>query len=129
MRGRPGRRPAVDQLNAAVAPLSCGPACDAPRVTDEPPGDEAVPGVAPDPTAALPVLRTLEVDGERFDVRRDDGSTYYDWVSGPNAGYGFASSGPPDAAEADRAAVRQFLAMIDPETGYIAEDPEQPGRG
>ena len=34
-----------------------------------------------------PVLFTLDVDGERFAIRRaGDGGTTYDWLSGPNKG-------------------------------------------
>ena len=70
------------------------------------------------------VLFTLEVDGERFAVRRhgDDG-TAYDWLSGPHKGYGFGSSTPPDRpVEEHRESIRAFLAMIDPDTGYIGDD-------
>jgi hypothetical protein len=78
-------------------------------------GTEAEPG---------PVLFTLDVDGERFAIRRtgDDG-TAYDWLSGPNQGYGFASSGTPNRpVEEHREHIRTFLAMIDPNTGYIGDD-------
>jgi hypothetical protein len=44
-----------------------------------------------------PVLFTLDVDGERFAIRRaGDGGTAYDWLSWPNKGYGFASGGAPN---------------------------------
>jgi hypothetical protein len=71
-----------------------------------------------------PVLFTLEVDGERFAIRRagDDG-TVYDWLSGPNTGYGFASGGTPNrSVDEHRESIRTFLAMIDPNTGYIGDD-------
>jgi hypothetical protein len=70
-----------------------------------------------------PVLFTLDVDGERFAIRRaGDGGTAYDWLSGPNEGYGFGSSGTPDRpAEEHRESIRAFLAMIDPGTGYIGD--------
>jgi hypothetical protein len=70
-----------------------------------------------------PVLFTLDVDGEWFAVRRaGDGGTGYDWLSGPNEGYGFGSSGPPNRpAEEHRDSIRVFLAMIDPDTGYISD--------
>jgi hypothetical protein len=70
-----------------------------------------------------PVLCTLDVDGERFAIRRaGDGGTAYDWLSGPNEGYGFGSSMPPDRpAEEHREHIRVFLAMIDPGTGYIGD--------
>jgi hypothetical protein len=68
-----------------------------------------------------PVLFTLDVDGEQFAVRRaGDGGTAYDWLSGPNKGYGFGSSGTPNrSVEEHRESIRAFLAMIDPDTGYI----------
>ena len=72
-----------------------------------------------------PVLFTLDVDGERFAIRRTgDGGTHYDWLSGPNQGYGFGSSGTPDrSVEEHREHIRVFLAMIDPNTGYIGGEP------
>ena len=72
---------------------------------------------------AGPVLFTLDVDGERFAIRRaGDGGTAYDWLSGPNKGYGFGSSGPPNrSVEEHRESIRGFLAMIDPNTGYIGD--------
>jgi len=71
-----------------------------------------------------PVLFTLDVDGERFAIRRaGDGGTAYDWLSGPNKDYGFGSSGPPNrSVEEHRESIRAFLAMIDPNTGYIGDD-------
>ena len=70
------------------------------------------------------MLLTLDVDGERFAIRRvGDGGTAYDWLSGPNKGYGFGSSAPPNQAmEEHRESIRTFLAMIDPNTGYIGND-------
>jgi hypothetical protein len=71
-----------------------------------------------------PVLFALDVDGERFAIRRAaDGGTAYDWLSGRNEGYGFGSSGTPNRpAEDHREHIRGFLAMIDPNTGYIEDD-------
>jgi hypothetical protein len=73
-----------------------------------------------------PVLFTLDVDGERFAIRQaawGQGGTCYDWLSGLNKGYGFASSGTPDrSVEEHRESIRVFLAMIDPNTGYIGDD-------
>jgi hypothetical protein len=71
-----------------------------------------------------PVLFTLDVDGERFAIRRaGDGGTAYDWLSGPNKGYGFGSSGTSNRpVEEHRESIRAFLAMIDPNTGYIGDD-------
>jgi hypothetical protein len=73
-----------------------------------------------------PVLFTLDVDGERFAIRRvGDGGTAYDWLSGPNQGYGFGSSGTPNrSVQEHRESIRVFLAMIDPNTGYIGDDVE-----
>ena len=70
------------------------------------------------------VLFTLDVDGERFAIRRaGDGGTAYAWLSGPNEGYGFGSSGTPNRpVEEHRDSIRAFLAMIDPDTGYIGDD-------
>jgi len=69
-------------------------------------------------------LFTLDVDGERFAIRRaGDGGTTYDWLSGPNKGYGFGSSATPNRSmEEHRESIRTFLAMIDPNTGYIEND-------
>jgi hypothetical protein len=58
------------------------------------------PGAAPDEYRAThgagAVLLTLDVDGEQFAIRQREGGGYhYDWVSGPNQGYGFSSSGTP----------------------------------
>ena len=66
----------------------------------------------------------LGIDGERFAIRRaGDGGTAYDWLSGPNKGYGFGSSGTPNrSVEEHRESIRAFLAMIDPNTGYIGDD-------
>jgi hypothetical protein len=71
-----------------------------------------------------PVLLTLDVEGERFAIAQaGDGGTTYDWLSGPNKGYGFASSGTPNrSVEEHREEIRVFLAMIDPNTGYIGDD-------
>jgi hypothetical protein len=71
-----------------------------------------------------PVLFTLDVDGERFAIgQAGDAGTTYDWLSGPNKGFGFASSGTPNrSVEEHRESIRVFLAMIDPNTGYIGDD-------
>jgi hypothetical protein len=71
-----------------------------------------------------PVLFTIDVAGERFAIRQaGDGGTIYDWVSGPNKGYGFASSGTPNRSlEEHRESICVFLAMIDPHTGYIRDE-------
>ena len=70
------------------------------------------------------MLFTLDVDGERFAIRRaGDGGTAYDWLSGPRKGYRFGSSGTPHRSmEEHRESIRGFLTMIDPNTGYIGDD-------
>jgi hypothetical protein len=70
------------------------------------------------------VLFTLDVDDERFAIRRvGEGGTAYDWLSGPNMGYGFGSNGTPNRSmEEHQESIRVLLAMIDPNTGYIGGD-------
>ena len=82
----------------------------------------ALPAVAPQ-EEETPGTR-LTCDGEVFALRPDhSGGTHYAWLSGPNPGYGFAVSPTiDDDVEQHRANIRSFLAMIDPETGYIADD-------
>lgn len=90
-----------------------------------PSADGPVPAVYRGPEGRPgPVLFTLDVDGELFAVRRGAaGGSAYDWLSGPNQGYGFGESGPSDRpAEEHRQSIRNFLAMIDPATGYIGDD-------
>jgi len=86
--------------------------------------EEPVPGldVGPDANPGV-LLFTMEVDGEVFAVRSRGGGTDYDWISGPNKGYGFGSNmGPHLPEEEHRRSIRSFLDLIDPATGYIAED-------
>lgn len=71
---------------------------------------------------------TMQVDGHTFAVSvfRDHatGSLHsdYDWLTGPNKGYGFAVGGGKRPTQADHSrSIRGFLAMIDPATGFIAE--------
>ena len=72
--------------------------------------------------------RLLTVAGERFRVRRRPrvGRLHeydYDWLSGPNDGYGFGLSGPAAVDDEEHAVrIAQFLAGIDPVTGYLSED-------
>lgn len=68
----------------------------------------------------------VTVDGETFAVRRreNDGSYHYDWVTGPNPDYGFSigSQLPLDfSREQHEAQIRDFLAGIDPNTGYLGD--------
>lgn len=64
------------------------------------------------------------MDGETFSVRSsDDRSIHYDWVTGPNDGYGFSTLGVTDTHRSNEqhvAAIREFLAGIDPATGYLS---------
>lgn len=82
-----------------------------------------VPASALQDTPTYIDLGNFAVDGETFAVRRrvDDGSNHYAWISGPNDGYGFSSSGcfEPISQEHHLAAIRGFLAEIDPTTGYL----------
>jgi hypothetical protein len=85
----------------------------------------ALPRVAPasDESTSPPLV--IEVDGETFAARSDGfGGTHYDWLSGVNPGYGFASSPTPSdwSLEEHRACIRNFLDQIDPATGFIGED-------
>lgn len=65
------------------------------------------------------------VDGETWVVRHrtnEPGTYEFDWVSGPNEGYGFTSYSPSEAAKTAAeldASIRDFLSDIDPETGYL----------
>ncbi|NEA31978.1 hypothetical protein [Streptomyces sp. SID13031] len=65
----------------------------------------------------------VEVDGQLFDVRVDrPGHYHFDWVSGPNAGYGFSSAtsdASPLTPAAQEESIRSFLKQVDPVTGYI----------
>jgi hypothetical protein len=94
-------------------------------------GHDELPGDAR-PVAADGPFR-LTVDGETFKVtiRPDEQHAYdYDWETGPHS-YGFSSwvrvAGDPAAVIAPmtvndhRRAIRNFLDLINPETGYIGE--------
>ena len=73
----------------------------------------------------------VEVDGERFSVVERELGTYdFTWLTGPNPGYGFSSSGRTHAEgigyavrQLDEAelvdAIREFLAHGDPVTGFL----------
>lgn len=66
---------------------------------------------------------TLQVEGEVFEVRAAGrGGTDYVCSNGPNPGYGFGLSPTADMSlDEHRENVRNFLAEIDPATGYIRE--------
>ena len=83
----------------------------------------ALPAVEPSSMPGDEAASTLEVDGEVFELRSDGfGGTHYNWISGPNPGYGFSTSPTPDSFEQHRASIRSFLSMVDPATGYIEDD-------
>ena len=91
---------------------------------DTTPDAAAEPGVCTEPdTDATASALTLEVEGEVFEVRADGrGGTHYVWSSGPNPGYGFGLSPTADMSlDEHRENVRNFLAEIDPATGYLRE--------
>ncbi len=102
---------------------------DAPSGKGTPAGEidptEAVPGCVVDADTDL-AGQIYQVDGERFSVRDRAGAgdlvEYdYNWLTGPNEGYGFGVSGPDHPSEAGHETrIREFLAAVDPETGYLA---------
>ncbi len=89
--------------------------------------DLARPGLAPPHPVRSGSEQFLTVGRERFRVRlrRRHGPLYeydYDWLTGPNDGYGFGVSGPFEHSDDDhKARIRDFLADIDPVTGYLSE--------
>ena len=86
-------------------------------------GWAAVPAVDPSSMTDDEAATTLEVDGEVFELRPDGlGGTHYNWINGPNPGYGFSTSPTPDSIEQHRASIRNFLSIVDPATGYIEDD-------
>lgn len=68
---------------------------------------------------------SVSVDGELFEVvasRERPGHYHFDWLSGPNKGYGFGSASSDGSAMTERqmeASIQGFLVQVDPETGYI----------
>lgn len=68
----------------------------------------------------------LVVGGETFRVsQRPNHPGWFDvdWLSHPH-GYGFGWSGPPDWTPTEEdllQGIRDFLAEVDPETGYLAD--------
>lgn len=66
----------------------------------------------------------LTVDGETFAVHATlHGSIHYTWVSGPNDGYGFSTLGTEQAPtdEQHQTVIREFLADINPATGFLQD--------
>jgi hypothetical protein len=79
---------------------------------------------SPTPPPAEPPVRVI-VDGEVFDVTTQPdrpGQYHYAWISGPNPDYGFSSAssdGRLSSMVDHEEAIRNFLALVDPVTGYI----------
>lgn len=79
-------------------------------------------------SADFPLDMTLVVNGEMFHVKENSGRPgdyNFDWLSGPNHGYGFGmatSNRSRLSVDELHEEIVDFLAMIDPETGYISDD-------
>jgi hypothetical protein len=78
--------------------------------------------------ADYPMTHDTWIDGQHFMVRarKEDPSVYdFDWVNHP-VGYGFMSACHPSTARLTRAEmdhfIREFLADIDPETGFLNDN-------
>lgn len=71
------------------------------------------------------VAYKIECDGEIFNVSHGVSTEYhYTWMSGRNDNYGFSVSthgSEPLGARDHVENIRNFLAQIDPETGYIED--------
>lgn len=84
----------------------------------------------PSDTESIPARFPLTVDGEVFDVAYDPtqpGTYHYTRTTGPAPGYGFTSrrSDHTESTAAEHVtAIRSFLEMVDPVTGYIEDDPD-----
>lgn len=70
------------------------------------------------------LITVITVDMETFEVSERDGQYEYDWVEGRHRGdYGFVSkpsaASPRETEEGHRAAIVNFLADINRETGYL----------
>jgi hypothetical protein len=67
----------------------------------------------------------VTVDGELFEVVASSerpGRYQFVWLSGPNKGYGFGTARSDGGAMSERqmeASIRNFLAQVDAETGYM----------
>ncbi|GIJ27612.1 hypothetical protein Vqi01_27740 [Micromonospora qiuiae] len=88
---------------------------------------EPEPGLVPEhlrPTPDESDSLMLTVDGQDFRVWSPVPGTYnFDWLSGPHD-YGFGlsrSDGSTMSRPEMEQAIRDFLAQIDPATGYLAE--------
>ena len=70
----------------------------------------------------------VEVDGEVFEVVAGEdgnpGAYHYTWTSGRDPGYGFTEARSdrrtPTVSEHEES-IREFLAQINPETGYMED--------
>lgn len=70
-------------------------------------------------------LTTRANTSDWIDLLSDLQEYHYDWLTGPNPGYGFAGGTCPPSTLTDEdhiEAIRDFLAEIDPETGYLSDD-------
>ncbi|MFB9313581.1 hypothetical protein [Nocardioides plantarum] len=82
--------------------------------------DDRAPGSSPD---ALEIT----VDGVRFEVTHDPeqpGAYHYSRLTPPAEDYGFTSRGSDHAERSTEQhvdSIRNFLSLVDPETGYIED--------
>ena len=96
------------------------------RPTPAESGSDAVatPGIDPskDPNGSFRF--TIDVDGEQFAVYQSaPGDWGYEWLTGPNRGYGFGASGPPvESLDEHRQRIRAFLRDINPATGFLPDE-------
>jgi hypothetical protein len=87
----------------------------------------------PSDTEPSPDRFRLSVDGDVFDVAYDPtqpGAYHYTRLTGPAPGYGFTRrrSDHVRSTSAEHVeAIRSFLGMVDPVTGYIEDDPDDDG--
>jgi hypothetical protein len=87
----------------------------------------------PSESGSSPDRLRLTVDGDVFEVAYDPtqpGAYHYTRLTGPAPGYGFTRR-RSDHARSTTAehvkAVRSFLDVVDPATGYIEDDPDDDG--
>src|SRR3954453_9635553 len=86
--------------------------------------EQAMPGVDPSKDPQGTFMFTIDLDGERFAVYQSGpGDWGYEWLTGPNPGYGFGASGPAVRSEEEhRERIRGFLRDIDPATGFLRDE-------
>jgi hypothetical protein len=89
---------------------------------------EPQPGVVPEHLRIQyhgdPVLLTVDGQDFRVRVRAEEPGTYdFDWLSGPHEyGFGLSRSDRSAMSVAEmEGAIRDFLAQVDPTTGYLAD--------